>query len=246
MSAAEAAPRLTILALFLVVSGIFTLFQTTSSNPTSVVLASLMRPAGWMGVAAGLIVMAIATLAWKRAARTRMGYLRSGLTRRDLLLLSPSKFEEWSATRLREQGYSVTVVGGQSDHGIDLIAERDGERLVVQCKRWVGARMVGEPQVRDLFGAMHHERATGAMVITTGLFSEPALAWAKGKPIKLWDVERLIGSVPLQVVAPVALSKRAQSCPNCTRPLVQRTNRKNRQPFLGCTGFPACRYTQPI
>jgi hypothetical protein len=41
---------------------------------------------------------------------------------------------------------------------------------------------------------MHHEHANGAVVITTGVFSEPALVRAKGTPIRLWDVDHLMGS----------------------------------------------------
>jgi restriction system protein len=116
----------------------------------------------------------------------------SALTRRDLRAFTPERFAEWCAARLREQGYRVTAVGGLSDPGVDLIAEREPERLVVQCKRWFGARPLAEPEVQELFGAMQHEHANGAVVITTGVFSEPTLLRAKGTPIRLWDVDHLM------------------------------------------------------
>ncbi len=64
--------------------------------------------------------------------------------------------------------------------------------MVVQCKRFTGRRTVGEPQLRDLFGAMHAERAARAMVMTAGYFTAEARDWAKGKPIELWDIDRIV------------------------------------------------------
>ena len=149
--------------------------------------------------------------------------------------------------RLREQGFRVSEVGGQGDHGVDLIAERGEDRIVVQCKRWFGIRLVGEPQVRDLYGAMHHESATGAMMITTGVFSEPALAWARGKPVLLWDVERLIGSTPLPAIQPAPITAASvQPCPKCSGTLVRRVSSRNQRQFWGCSSFPKCHYTQTI
>ena len=34
-------------------------------------------------------------------------------------------------------------------------------------------------------------------------------------------------------------------CPQCSRHLVERTNRKTKERFVGCTGYPQCKYTEP-
>lgn len=138
MTAAEAAPRLTLLAALCLGSAIFGLVQMSSASPYWILWAPLFRPLAWLGLAAGLVLAVAAALTWRRAARNRAAYAKTGLTRDDVHKLSPGQFEGWCAARLREQGYRVTEVGGQSDHGVDLIAEREGERLVVQCKRWLG------------------------------------------------------------------------------------------------------------
>jgi hypothetical protein len=200
MSAVEAAPRLTLLAAACLGSATYALLLLNAAGPYGILLDPVIRPVAWLGVAGGLALALAAALAWERAARDRAAHAGAGLTRKDLRAFSPELFDDWCAARLRDQGYQVTAVGGLSDPGIDLIAERESERLVVQCKRWFGARPVGEPQLGDLYGAMHHEHANGAVVITTGVFSEPALSWAKGKPIQLWDVDRLMGSAPLPAV----------------------------------------------
>ena len=72
------------------------------------------------------------------------------------------------------------------DHGIDVVVkDKNGLKLVIQCKRWKGK--VGEPVIRDLYGAMMHEEADRAALITTGTFTQQAEEWVKGKPILLYD-----------------------------------------------------------
>jgi restriction system protein len=88
-------------------------------------------------------------------------------------------------------GHQAEVAGGISDHGVDVIVQSaQGEKWVVQCKRYAGS--VGEPVVRDLFGTLQHEEAQRAYLVTTGSFTAQAQAWAKGKPIVLYDGELLV------------------------------------------------------
>ena len=37
----------------------------------------------------------------------------------------------------------------------------------------------------------------------------------------------------------------AYSCPKCGEDLARRTRRSDGNPFLGCTGYPSCRFTAP-
>jgi hypothetical protein len=207
VSAAETALRVTLLAAVCLGGATSALLLLNAAGPYGILLTPVIRPVAWLGVAGGLALAVAAALAWGHVARDRAAGANAGLTRRELRECSPELFDQWCAERLREQGYRVLEVAGLSDPGIDLIAERDSERLVVQCKRWFGARPVGEPRLGDLYNAMHHEHANGAVVITTGVFSEPALSWAKGKPIQLWDVDRLMTSSPLPALNPEAPSK---------------------------------------
>lgn len=109
----------------------------------------------------------------------------------DLYLLSPRQFEALIATCFQRYGFDVELSGRSGDHGIDLIVStRNGERWVVQCKRWKAG--IGEPVLRDLYGAMHHEGASRAFLMTTGSFTQSARHWAKDKPITLYDGPGLI------------------------------------------------------
>lgn len=108
-----------------------------------------------------------------------------------LRLLPPQKFEELIAVYFRQYGYQVDHTGRTGDHGVDLIVQTpDNGKWIVQCKRWKGA--VGEPLVRDLYGAMFHEGASRAFLMTTGTFTQAATAWVLGKPIILYDGEGLV------------------------------------------------------
>jgi hypothetical protein len=90
---------------------------------------------------------------------------------------------------LREQdGCTVSYQGifkGLEDLGRDVIAERDGEIEVIQCKRWAQHKVIHEKHVFQLFGtdvALRIERpqarVRGTFVTTTSL-SERAREFAR-------------------------------------------------------------------
>jgi HJR/Mrr/RecB family endonuclease len=107
-----------------------------------------------------------------------------------LLELSPAEFEQAVGEMFKSSGYKVTHRGKSGDHGVDLVVRsKKAGKWIVQCKQRKG--LVGEPILRDIYGAMHHEKADGAAVVTTGRFSRPAIAWAEDKPIDLYDGDRL-------------------------------------------------------
>jgi hypothetical protein len=102
--------------------------------------------------------------------------------------LAPEAFEAWVGDRFRELGYDVRVTPFQGDHGADLLVAWAGEAAVVQCKHRPNGT-VGEPVLRDLFGAMHHFGADRAVLVTTGTLTSRARAWLRGKPIEAWDAQ---------------------------------------------------------
>ncbi|HEY9131101.1 MAG TPA: restriction endonuclease [Dyella sp.] len=90
--------------------------------------------------------------------------------------VDPNAFEQLVAGYYRQQGYDVTIVAqpGSFDGGIDLKMRRDGEVTIVQCKRW-NAFQVSTREVQQLLGAMMTERATRAILVTSGEFTRAAL-----------------------------------------------------------------------
>lgn len=220
--------------------------QTRETTGAMEVLFRTLQPFVWVGI---FLLGVTLLVGWRIALRDRARTRAAFRTRQQLADLSPEQFERWCETRLKEAGYRTWLVGGQADHGIDLEAERDGRKVVVQCKRYAGARVVGEPQLRDLYGAMHAHNAAGAILITAGSFSSAARAWASGKPIELWDVEHL-ARLPSSMDAITSIGPQnpaqVEPCPRCHSALVERTNRTTGETFIGCSGFPRCRFTKQL
>jgi len=116
----------------------------------------------------------------------------------DIRDLSPDQFEKFVAGLFRKRGYEASVVGRDGDHGIDIVVTNpQGERELVQCKRWE-RKWIGEPVVRDFYGAfMHDGQAVRGYIVTTSVFSDAAWGWVEGKPIDLIDGKRLAEAVRL-------------------------------------------------
>src|SRR3546814_860057 len=104
--------------------------------------------------------------------------------------MSWKKFEALVGEAFRRQGYSVTATGGGSDGEVDLALKKDGELFLVQCKQWRAIR-VGVRIVRELYGVMATQGAAGGFVVTSGVFTDEALAFAKGKNVQLMDGKAL-------------------------------------------------------
>lgn len=89
------------------------------------------------------------------------------------------QLEALLARHYEAQGYEVTHVGtggtdARYDGGIDLKLRRDDEYLVVQVKHW-NAYKVPHNDVHQLLGVMVNEGATGAILVTSGEFTQAAI-----------------------------------------------------------------------
>ena len=108
----------------------------------------------------------------------------------DLNSMSGVEFEQWTAGLFARHGYRVKPTRVVGDHGIDLEMERAGKRVVVQCKRWSGS--VGEPVIREFYGALLHAGADTGIFITTASFTLQAREFAQQKPLTLLDLNSLL------------------------------------------------------
>ena len=100
------------------------------------------------------------------------------------------EFEHWVADLFRKCGFQVETTPQSGDHGVDLFIATGGHVIAVQCKRWEGT--VGEPVVRDLYGAMMATNAKTGCLVTTGSFTAQARVFAKGKPLYLVGLDILM------------------------------------------------------
>jgi restriction system protein len=177
--------------------------------------------------------------------------------------ISWQEFELLVGEAFRLQGYQVTESGGGgADGGVDLVLRKGGEKFLVQCKQWK-AFTVGVTVIRELYGVMAANGATGGFVVTSGRFTDEAKAFAGGRNVTLMDGPILFGLIKKaqasrpagkaeQVVPPTLVPTRAPtapSCPQCAKPMVQRTAKRGGTAgslFWGCSAYPACRGTRQI
>ncbi|QLH26238.1 restriction endonuclease [Streptomyces sp. Rer75] len=99
----------------------------------------------------------------------------------DFEAMAPGEFEQAVADLCERDGCQVIrVAGGAGDLGADVIATApDGQRLVIQCKRYDPSHKVGSEDVQRFGGtcfAVHDAQI--AAVVTTSEFTEPAVEYA--------------------------------------------------------------------
>ena len=163
--------------------------------------------------------------------------------------MDPYKFEDMCCDLFYRMGYDAETTSASGDHGIDGYLKKDGKIYILQAKRVKGS--VGEPVLRDLFGTMHANNASNGIVVTTGKVSRQAKEWVDGKPIRiieLLELKRLIRRVYAEdelIPSSYKLSlNQRKMCPKCGLDL--RRVKGKYGTFMGCSGYPTCRYTKNI
>jgi HJR/Mrr/RecB family endonuclease len=136
---------------------------------------------------------------WKNRRRFKAG--QKWRSDRDLLYwlrgMHPSEFEEYVADLFSKMGYKTKVTGGAYDEGVDVIAEKDGVKHYIQCKKFI-TQEVGPGAVRDFYGAIADHLADGkGYFITTNRFTLEAERFTEDKPIELIDGQKLIKYIHL-------------------------------------------------
>lgn len=168
--------------------------------------------------------------------------------------MSWHEFEMLEGEAFRRQGYSVTETPMGADGGVDLILRKERETYLVQCKQWRSAS-VGVPKVRELYGAMAAQGATGGFFVTSGQYTKPAVEFAQGRNLTLIagpELHAMIRGVgrPAAAAPPLATAQAepvpsaTPTCPACGAGMVLRTARRGEragQDFWGCVTYPACR-----
>jgi restriction system protein len=118
--------------------------------------------------------------------------------RETLANVSPAFFETIVLDVLHRLGYGANRsdlqrVGGTGDGGIDGVISLDKlglEKVYVQAKRWQNS--VGRPEIQAFYGALAGNRARKGVFITTSLFTQQALEFARSvEGIVLVDGPRL-------------------------------------------------------
>jgi len=106
-------------------------------------------------------------------------------------LLSGSDFEKLLYRLYDAMGYKVEPIGQSGDQGGDLIANKNGERILIQAKCYRDWS-VGNDAVQQVVGAMRYYNCNKTMVITTStIFTPEAYALARANNTELISKNRL-------------------------------------------------------
>lgn len=163
--------------------------------------------------------------------------------------LHPTEFEDYIANLYAKLGYKTERVGQSHDGGIDVIAEKDGVKHYIQCKKFI-TRKVRATDIRDFYGAISSRLANGnGIFITTNYFTTDAKKFAEDNMIEVIDgyalikLVKLVGGLELPILNNKIITD-GGICPQCGSKLVLRNGKYG--DFYGCSGYPKCRFIKNI
>lgn len=100
------------------------------------------------------------------------------------------QFEHFCADILKKNGFiNVEVTQGSGDHGIDILAEKDGITYAIQCKCY--SSNIGNSAVQQAHTGKSLYHKDIAVVLTNRYFTPQATEEANSLGVKLWDRDKL-------------------------------------------------------
>jgi restriction system protein len=129
---------------------------------------------GLLGAVVGLF---LAVLVAAEGSRRRG---RPGESMRGIDAMTGTEFEDYVAARLRRAGWEVAFTTLTGDYGVDLIAQREGKSVAIQCKRH--GKAVGVAAVQQVVSGARHHGCAKSIVVSNQEFTQAAkqLAFTHG------------------------------------------------------------------
>jgi len=110
--------------------------------------------------------------------------------------MSGAQFEVFIADLFRAMGHQAVVLGGAGDQGVDIVVNRRGVRVAVQCKNY--SKPVNNKAVQEIYAGARHHRCVEACVVAPAGYTSGAIALARSTEVSLFDadsVHQWIGEV---------------------------------------------------
>lgn len=158
------------------------------------------------------------------------------------------RFEDLCAAYYRASGMRAETTALGPDGGVDVYLYRGEETqpcAIVQCKARPEQR-IGVDKIRELFGVQAAQKVGQSIFITSGSYTDDAMAFAKVNAMTLITGEMLL---MLLLYLPAAESQRllalategdytTPTCPSCGQKMVAKESARGR--FWGCRDYPRC------
>jgi HJR/Mrr/RecB family endonuclease len=131
---------------------------------------------GLAGAVCGLLFAGLIQPAYRRSQRRLRTY--AGIAEVDAM--DGLEFEDYVAARMQRAGWEVNFTPAVGDYGVDLIVEKDGQYVAVQCKRH--GKAVGVAAVQQVVAGARHHGCTRSIVVSNQEFTSAAkqLAYTHG------------------------------------------------------------------
>ena len=167
-----------------------------------------------------------------------------------LAVLEWKRFEEVCAGLFERLGFETKSTGCGADGGIDIHLYRPPSDLpvaIVQCKAWT--KKVRVNVIRELRGVMTSEGVPEGIFVTTSIYSEDAIAFAKANHIDLMDGDKVLKTIlKLTEEQQASLLRLATAgdyttptCTSCGVKMVARKPKLGGKAFWGCVNYPRCK-----
>jgi hypothetical protein len=89
-------------------------------------------------------------------------------------------------------GYSVKQTSYVNDQGRDAIIYKEGQKYLVECKRYAQDNNIGRPEIQKFHSAIVFDKADRGFFVSSGKFTPGAIEYARSLPIELVDGEYLL------------------------------------------------------
>ena len=164
----------------------FVLLLGFVSNSTMELTESLKWLAGGLLLIGSIV--SIAFVAWHLWSRPTTPTARELSLRFEAVrAMSGAQFEVFTADLFRAMGHQAIVLGGAGDQGVDVIVNRRGERVAIQCKNHRGP--VGNRAVQEVYAGAKHHRCVEACVVAPAGYTGGAIALAMSTGVSLYDAD---------------------------------------------------------
>lgn len=198
-----------------------------------------------LGIAICLSILLIYKV---KRARIKNQYINSGIYQVDRM--SGEEFERYLKCHFEKLGYKVEMTPKSHDYGADLVMSKDGERIVIQAKRY--KESVGIKAVQEIIGALQYYKADKGYVVTNSKsFTKSAIELANNTSIELWARKDIIDKFNIkdydsEGADNLVLSDKPYNriCPKCGNKMLVKSGTYG--DFYGCSSYPKCKYTEDI
>ena len=146
----------------------------------------------WQIVIGGIILFLICLIivAFLLTRLLRNARIDKAMDKQEYDSMPGEQFEEFCADILRGNGYqNVELTPTTGDHGIDILARKDGVKYAIQCKRY--SKPVGNKAIQEAYSGKTIYNADVAVVMTNTDFTSQAIHDATKLNVLLWGRDKI-------------------------------------------------------